>query len=106
MVLAEKLNKARTSWPGQNSVHPKRSPFKFVIMALSVAKIAPTPTANATHPDVVLRFTYLFLLIIIKSWQRATHAYIIALKVTISTRDEKNIVLRMGEQSQRLSAGG
>ena len=105
IVFAEKLKEAPTFWPGQKSVHPKRSPFKFVKMALSVAKTAPTPIANATHPHAVLRFTH-FLPMIIKSWQRAMLAYIIALKFAIHTRDEKNIVLRMGEQKQCRSADG
>ena len=106
IVFAEKLKEAPTFWPGQKSVHPKRSLFKFVKMALSVAKNAPTPTANATHPHAVLRFTYFFLPMIIINWQRATLAYIIALKFAIHTRDEKNIVLRMGEQKQYRSADG
>ena len=88
MTLAEKLKEAPTFWPGQKSVHPKRSSFKFVKTALSVAKIAPTPTAKATHPHVVLWFTYFFLSVIIRSWQRAILAYTIDLKHKIKGRND------------------
>jgi hypothetical protein len=62
--------------------------YKFVITAVSVAKIAPTPTANATHPQVVLRLTYFFLSVIIRNWQKAMLAYTIDLKLKINARDD------------------
>ena len=87
-------------------MHPKRSSFKFVKTALSVAKIAPTPIAKATHPYVVLWFTYFFLSVIIRSWQRAILAYTIDLKLKINGRDDWYIALRVGEQLQCRRAGG